>query len=569
MQIRIRNTIGLAKADLTVEPGKIALVGGPHGAGKTSLTQAIGAALTSNWRLRDATTKKELSGVLREGTEAGVIQARIEGKGGIKIDLPSGEITTEGVWDAWPALAVGTQRLMGIGGAKERANALLSVIDAEPSREDFEAAVPKQMSKENRDALWTRICKDGWDATWKAAREAGIKHKGSWEELTKANYGPTKAREWHPEAIDPLDGEEAEPYEEALQQAQSDYDAAIAKQAVSAEEVARLRAESERMPELRKRLVDLDEELAAAVEAHAKALEEREQLPVAVVLKELPQCPHCKKHLVVKTQVRTGGSVAIMGIEKPPAEETLTDAQLKQRRLAIAGADGEVVKTKDEVSRLEREKYSVGEALQSAGKADDKLGKLGDWSGEDAEYVTQCREALETARYRIGEFRRWQEAKRLANRIANNIELQKVLAPDGVRQKVLGDRLAAFNEKLAELTGFLAMDAEPLRVVVAEKSGECTVVWGERPYAQLSESEQWRADLVIHAALARLSGVPLIVIDRLDLLLPPLRPGVVKLIGHLGVSAVITMAAQGTDKLPKRGPWGSVFWVEHGNLEEV
>ena len=44
------------------------------------------------------------------------------------------------------------------------------------------------------------------------------------------------------------------------------------------------------------------------------------------------------------------------------------------------------------------------------------------------------------------------------------------------------------------------------------------IMAGGRPYALLSESEQWRADALIGAAIAELSGLRLLVLDRFDVL---------------------------------------------------
>jgi hypothetical protein len=46
---------------------------------------------------------------------------------------------------------------------------------------------------------------------------------------------------------------------------------------------------------------------------------------------------------------------------------------------------------------------------------------------------------------------------------------------------------------------------------------------GGRPYPLLSESEQYRVDLLIAAALANLSGCKLLVADRADVLEPAAR----------------------------------------------
>jgi len=46
---------------------------------------------------------------------------------------------------------------------------------------------------------------------------------------------------------------------------------------------------------------------------------------------------------------------------------------------------------------------------------------------------------------------------------------------------------------------------------------------GTRPYDLACESEQWRADAILAAAIAKLSGLRLLLLDRFDVLEPDSR----------------------------------------------
>jgi hypothetical protein len=48
--------------------------------------------------------------------------------------------------------------------------------------------------------------------------------------------------------------------------------------------------------------------------------------------------------------------------------------------------------------------------------------------------------------------------------------------------------------------------------------GDMTITAGGRLYALLSESEKWRVDAMIAEAISHLSGVKLLVLDRVDVL---------------------------------------------------
>jgi hypothetical protein len=61
-----------------------------------------------------------------------------------------------------------------------------------------------------------------------------------------------------------------------------------------------------------------------------------------------------------------------------------------------------------------------------------------------------------------------------------------------------------------------AVDADWLRVGI---NGDMTIsADGDRPYALLSESEQWRADAMLAEAISHCSGLRLLVLDRFDVL---------------------------------------------------
>ena len=59
---------------------------------------------------------------------------------------------------------------------------------------------------------------------------------------------------------------------------------------------------------------------------------------------------------------------------------------------------------------------------------------------------------------------------------------------------------------------------------------EIEITYGGRLYGLLSESEKWRADTLLAIAIARLSGIRLVLLDRFDVLQPTARPQALKLL---------------------------------------
>ena len=86
------------------------------------------------------------------------------------------------------------------------------------------------------------------------------------------------------------------------------------------------------------------------------------------------------------------------------------------------------------------------------------------------------------------------------------------LAPNGIQGEILAEALEPINDRLARS----ANETEWLRVGIDADMGISAD--GGRPYALLSESERWRADAMIAEAVSHLSGVRLLVLDRVDVL---------------------------------------------------
>lgn len=86
-----------------------------------------------------------------------------------------------------------------------------------------------------------------------------------------------------------------------------------------------------------------------------------------------------------------------------------------------------------------------------------------------------------------------------------------VLAPDGIPAEILSDALTPVNDHLRETalqTGWPQISISPTMDILADN----------RLYQLLSESARWRADVALAEAISYLSGLRLLVIDRMDVL---------------------------------------------------
>ncbi|MNY11006.1 hypothetical protein D3C86_1440120 [compost metagenome] len=97
------------------------------------------------------------------------------------------------------------------------------------------------------------------------------------------------------------------------------------------------------------------------------------------------------------------------------------------------------------------------------------------------------------------------------------------------------------------------------------------IAWGGRPYRLLSESERWRVDALIGAALAEISGLRCLILDRFDCLDLPGRGDALSLVDALAADGHLdTILLLGTLKAAPAAPSDAftTFWIENGTNEQ-
>jgi hypothetical protein len=134
------------------------------------------------------------------------------------------------------------------------------------------------------------------------------------------------------------------------------------------------------------------------------------------------------------------------------------------------------------------------------------------------------------------------------------------LAPDGIPAEMLLDALAPVNAALEQA----AIDTEWMQVVIAP---DMEITAKGRPYQLLSESEQWRTDAMIAQVVAELSGLRILMLDRIDVLDLPGRVQLLEWVDSLAFNDVIDTALLfGTLKALPEGLADTItaYWVEGG-----
>lgn len=567
MEIEVRNILGLARANFTVEQGDIALVCGLNYSGKTSLLEAVGAALTANPKFRGITNKKDFGDLVRQGRKDGHVKVS-NANGSVKLSLPSGDVESEGEPPAADAFSCHT-RMIGALPVDQRQRLLTERLDAEPGKDDLVAwikdaikegmggveEIPDQYFSAMMEKLWPVIDEEGWDGALKIIEGKGSKLRGAWEHITGEKYGTRKAIGWiHPN----FDFDERKDYAAAVKDAEAALESAVGTQAVSDEHLASLRVKIKEGEEANARLADLQKASDDAAKARQKAAKALADAPKPPDSRGVWECPHCGEKI---QEEREGQHIRRM--VKANVEQ-LTDAELKERREAIIPLEGDDRRAAAALTEAEAELQKARDLINAGLDAETEYNAAKDEEGNDGAAVEKARGNLDEARTELQHYENMLSAARQAKAYALNQVLRHAVEPAGVRGKKLADKVEAFNLTLAKQSALFGC----ADVQIAD---DFEVNMGGRRYGLLSESEGLRADVITMVALAQTSNPAILLVDRLDLLDGGSRLGMLKVLRSTGLPSIVAMTTLKVENCPDLAgnDMGNVFWMDAGTLEET
>lgn len=139
------------------------------------------------------------------------------------------------------------------------------------------------------------------------------------------------------------------------------------------------------------------------------------------------------------------------------------------------------------------------------------------------------------------------------------LALAKLLAPDGLQAELLAATIDPLNKALAKCSRWTR---------AVQISGTMDITYGGRPYALCSESAQWRINAVVAVAIAGLSGVGVVILDRFDCLDVPSRTAALQWL--IAESESCQVVLLGTLKQAPRGLPDSiaVHWLGEKPVEK-
>ncbi|HEJ5602520.1 TPA: AAA family ATPase [Pseudomonas aeruginosa] len=567
-KLEITNFQGLRHAALDVS-APVLLVSGHNGAGKSSLLDAI--AMAFNGQPRRVSLKKDMAQLVTEGAKKG--EARVEWLDaayevqvcGVALPTGKGSALTDSPFLPYVLDA----SLFASLDAKERRRVLFDLSGASTSPNQI---AERLVAKGHAAALVEKVkplLRSGFPAAVEQAKAYASESRGAWKAITGENYGSEKAVDWAPELLATVVTEDQVAEAGKNLQLLED-DLAEAQQALGASKQARQAADgrAQRIAKLRE-LVDLEPRRRNKLTTDEQNQDEWSEKVMAAELASsgsVPHqpltCPHCQG--AVDLQAGT------LVVHQPP--EQIADAEAARRlpeyREYLASAQRAVANSQrdldeclaaaEQIKALEAESVEApsAEAIANGEQAINELRQARDASRAK---LVALQEALEAATQREASIAKAQAAHQDVVAWTGMVD---ALSPTGIPAEILADAIGPVNELLQRLSGTAGWS--PVQI-----SADIDVTFGGRLYGLLSESERWRCDATIALAIATISGLRLVLLDRLDVLDLPSRNQAIALMRAMTSDREIdSVVVAGTLKEPmaKTPEWLQAVWIESGHI---
>lgn len=552
MQIEVKNYRGVSDASLALAP--IALVAGPNGAGKSSIAQAVAAAITQNAAPIDGIAKNAAGQLLRDGTKRGRCVVG-DDTGNATANWPGASVGVEGQAPWASDIAAGITSLVTMK-PKDASALLISAMEAMPTLDKLTKALPG-VSTEMVTAIWDVTQSEGWDAAHKRCQERGAKMKGAWEHVTGERYGSAKGETWVPAFFETMADEvELSDLQAELMSAKTDLEEKIANQGAAQAEIDRLSGIVTAGLAAGESLAGSDEQIDELQAIQDGLAAELNALPRPENGDSYVECPHCKGHLVIvsRAEVRVPST-------------GMSDEVNAARVQAITDKTNEYEVARQNTAQLTQEIGVLRRARENGQQAAVQLDAMprGTVTADD---IGAARAYAERAEDQVRAFEKAIEAEEAASnlhgQIVTNVKILEVLAPDGLRQTVLADKMAEFNGMLGRLSETAGWPA----VKLADDLGQSL---GDRPYILLSESEKFRVRLVLQVAIADLDGSDVLIVDAADILDRGGRNGLFKLLSSTGMRALVCMTMNKAEDVPNlaKAGFGASYWLNESVLELI
>lgn len=600
--ITANNFQGLRHAALDVsEP--LLLISGDNGAGKSSLLDAVSMAMTGT--PRRVKLKKDLAELVTEGAKKGeavISWAGADGDESAAIALPSGKGSPLVDMPCLP-FVLDASKFAALD-EKDRRKMLFELTGATASPNEIARRLVERGACASLVEKVKPMLRAGFPAASDQAKDYASEARGAWKALTGEAYGSEKAEGWEPEVMAGVTvtqadidaaASEVRTLESDLgeaQQALGQHKQAAAQATQRQKRIAELQSLAEQTQRRQNKLntdkADLsswEKQLADALAAAAGG----KQGLVHDMARNLVGW----QQLAARSQgVAAEGSTTVTPWFVLQEMDTLTVLLARYTEehgpVADGEADAQLVNRVPEYQQyVENIRRAVSNSERDLRDAQDAAAQLDALRAEPSalppdaianaeQVINELRQQLDATRARhdamVDAFTavtQRDDTTALATQHHEEVKawiiVAEGLSPTGIPAEILAGALDPFNNLLK----IQSAAAKWQTVAVTE---DIAISYGGRAYGLLSESEKWRCDALLAIAIARLSGIKFVTLDRFDVLQPSARPQALGLLLTLTRGGDINSAVlAGTMKEPMaKVPAGiQQVWIEGGVIESA
>lgn len=585
----VSNFLGAASVDLQLA-APVQLFAGRNGAGKSSLRDAIALALTAD--LGRVSLKKDAPQLIHAGADGACCEISTDDGDTYSVTISAaGKIAdSQKGREPDPTLnyVLDAQRFARLD-ATERRAFLYGLMGVKIGQADIAKRLKTKGADEAKVQRVLPLMRSGFDAAAKQAKANATEAKGAWRAVTGETFGSAKAVSWRAPVphYDAAAAKEANTELQHCDVAVEQWQRQVGKLLAEEQRRAGLRA---KVPALREHAAKL-ERIRNKLTADEAGLAEWEQRLAATnaeagqgkrvglvhdLAKGLAWClsfenPHAAKEPeeleaieAVAAYEREFGKIGAAG--SPEAQAKLPEVKRSRDLMASAVTNG-----KRDLADAELAKSTADDIeAELAGEFDEAglaaaRAQVETLKAAHADLVKKA-DAFKTIKAQADAAdKKTAEAEKHAADVAAWDVIGDALSPDGIPAEILAEALGPINDRLAQTaedTGWAPITIAPDMAITATG----------REYRLLSESEQWRADAVLAEAIAHLSGMKLLVLDRFDVLDAEGRQALLGWLHTLAeLGEVDTVFLFGTLKAAPTGLPSTIatYWIENGVVAQL
>lgn len=581
-RLTIENFQGACAVDLDLRT-PAALIAGANGAGKSSVAEAVRLAFLAT--PERVGLKKEFGALVTDGAKVGAVALDLD-EGTIGISLPKGTQSGEALMPTSPALPfVLAPERFAAAKPDERRTLLFALTGTNVKADEIERRLLARGCSPLLVPSIKPILRGGFAAGADYAKQQATEAKGSWKAATGEQWGSQKAEGWAAE-VPPFDqaalvGERAAlaAVEAKIEQATTALGALQQKATHYAEwqhQHSARQAQAAKLPALRQKL-EFDQAEHGKLAERVATLEAKAGIgPRVGLVHDLARClddAYNFEDTGLNLPAELDGRIlkAFKAYEEQygSLDDDAGDAE-------ASAALPKAIEARDLMARSvenDRRDIAAAEAAaeQMGGNNQPEAIAPADVEAVRAK-VTALRAEHKTINERVqalmnakqaatGAIERTANATRYHSEVTDWLAIGDALSPDGIPGEILAEALQPVNDKLAGLAELAGWRAPAV-------GADMGITWGGRPYRLLSESERWRVDALVGAALAEISGLRMLILDRFDCLDMAGRADALGLVDALAADGHMdTILVLGTLKAPPSAPSGvfSVHWMEQGH----